>query len=374
MISSWFPTYETTCPDAALLAYDAMSDDEKVIPRMFFWIGMLLSLEQTVHALTLASLSRRKDLRASIQIYPTFKPPTATILLWVLFTGIAIGLIGFTFRSNAAILAKTIHVIAEALFLIAICTAFGYHQVAGAVGVIATIAGLLVFSLPCTESVEFASRSGMALDAVNFLAYSWYGLSNPTDKALWLFIWALGCHVVYLLTAIVVSRNHGTDSFLVTLRIIGLFSNIVASEFFLWMLRRELHINDGGNVNLRSWANQRDRTVCVWTKGGLKVSSLTDETRDISPFAIGSTAYASGVRYHGILALFPISGRAIVEHTDGKYVAMFSFLCSFKRFVNVTISDALDEETGFVLGWMHVRAVYQGFFVLFATFVAIAWP
>ena len=116
MISSWLPSFDSQCPDVALQAYTEMTDENKLLPRILIWVGMLVSLEQAWHATTLLMKAKVSDLTVSIGISPRFHPPLLTTLLWVVFTAVSIFLIGITFRSNAAVLSKTLHVTSEASF------------------------------------------------------------------------------------------------------------------------------------------------------------------------------------------------------------------------------------------------------------------
>lgn len=381
MVATWLPNYEIVCPDVGLKAYSAMPDGEKVLPRIFLWIGILLALEQAVHAIALLVRSPAQKLRVRVSVVPAFAPPLLTTLAWVLFTSLSIVLIGVTFRSSAAILGKTLHVFAEAVFLIGLTSAFNYTTVAGMVGVVATIAVLLVLSLPCTESIEFASRAGMALDAINFLSYAWYGFSLPDDKQLWLFIWALGCHVIYLLTAITVSRDHGSDDLLVGLRIVGLYANILASELFLMLSRRELRLDVSGAVDLQRWRDSELETegdiLCVWSQDGIHVlGNVVDCPRIISPFALGKTAYTEEAQRLMLFACFPLVQSAHCDMANGPTKISFALLCAFNRLATLPASDNIHtlHDTAFVLGWWHVRMGYQLILIMLAIFIALVWP
>ena len=184
-------------------------------------------------------------------------------------------LIGITFRSNAAVLSKTLHVTSEAFFLAAITVAFGLPVIAGAVIVTSVVTLLLTLTMPCFETIEVAARTGMVLDAINFLSYAWYGLTRPNDYQLWTFIWGLGFHALYLIAAITVSREHGSPELLLGLRIIGLYANIIASEFFLLVARRELGLATSGRVkSIKAWQNMLkdvNTPLCIWTTRGLRV-------------------------------------------------------------------------------------------------------
>lgn len=389
MVASWFPYYETQCPDAALVAYDAMSDEEKESPRILIWIGMLLALEQAWHAVTLLTSARSRDLRISVTTTPRFRPPLLTIFLWVIFTSLSIVLVGVTFRSNAAVLSKTLHVSSEALFLMALSVAFGYTSVAGVIGVITILALLQAVTLPCDESIEFAARSGMLLDAFNFVAYAWYGMTLPNDPQLWTFIWGLGCHAVYLLTAMLVSRQHGAERTLVGLRILGVYANILASEFFLLICRREIGVSGGGRVSLKKWQVQRcdtsDDPLCVWTRGGIRLLANSGvggsgAVKTIYPFRFGRTAYLPGARIHMLLAILPILGSAArcTSMEDGVTRVEFSILCGYFPSTAVTIPDIkrIDNNglSGFVLAWWHVRMVKMLIAILMGTVLATVAP
>ena len=371
MLASWLASYDVQCPDTGLEAYIALDADERVVPRALLWVGMLVALEQAWHALTLATLSPPGALTVRIGVTPRFSPPLGTILAWVLFTSLAILLIGLTFRSSAAVLAKTLHVAAEALFLIAIAVAFGYPGLAGGVGVVAVVALLFVFSLPCDESIEYAARSGMALDAINFLAYAWYGISRPGDARLWLFIWALGFHVVYLLSAITVSRDHGSAGVLVGLRILGMFANLAASEIFLALARRVLGVHRSGQTTLAALQAADatgDGPFAFWLPDGVVFVGDADD-----PLAIGRTAYAAGTERTSLLAVLPFFGRTRRGRDDQQ--ADVAVLCAFDRIAPIALAEPRDpNEPGFVLGWHHVRVLVQSALLFLGIILGLVFP
>lgn len=385
MVASWFPQYETQCPDVALQAYGAMSDADKTTPRILFWIGMLISLEQAWHAVAMLTTAKLRDLRVSISTTPRFRPPLLTVFLWVIFTTLSVFLVGLTFRSNVAVLSKTLHVASEALFLIALSVAFGHTTVAGGIGVITILALLQAVTLPCNESIEFSARTGMVLDAFNFLAFAWYGMTLPDDPQLWTFIWGLGFHAVYLLTAMLVSREHGTDQFLVALRALGVYANIFASEFFLLICRRELGVCASGNVVLQELErNDKYEGLCVWTADGIRVlgSYAVAEAGGVTtiyPFKLGRTAYLPGAQVHMIFALLPIMGSARCTTMEGGCTLVeFSLLCGYSGRTAVTIKDihhiSDNNASAFVLGWWHVRLGYGLFAIFLGCLLATVSP
>ena len=99
-----------------------------------------------------------------------------------LFTSLSILLVGLTWRASSAVLAKTLHVIAEACFLvfpmlcIRICdrcssSADSLHR--------------SLVRPPFDSTIEFASLCGIVLDSSNYLAYAWYGMTQPDNEDLW---------------------------------------------------------------------------------------------------------------------------------------------------------------------------------------------
>lgn len=368
MLSSWLSHYNNTCPDPALIGYDHLTDNQKAVPRVFIWIGVVLAFEQVVHALTLGLGSRRR-LIFGVTTRP-FRLPTGLALAWVIFTALSIVLTALTFRSNAAILSKTVHVVIEGLFLMFLSGAFGFRLLAGVVGFFLLVGIVTVLALPCSETVRYAGSSGLFFDAVNFLVYAWYGISQPNDYQLWLVIWAFGWHALYLISMVGVMRWDISDASKLGWRISGLYFNIVASELFLAAVRREMKLADGGIVDPKAWSTRFDdgdlehSPLCVWTRDSVRLLGPPppeDEEREISLFQPGRTAFTRRALHKSVYAFFPIfTNKATCTRHGMATRVEFALLCGYGWFQNETIAkiNQVSASSVYVLSWGNVRAVH----------------
>jgi hypothetical protein len=361
-----------------------MTDDEKIVPRVFIWIGVVLAFEQVVHALTLGLGSHRR-LIFGLTTRP-FRLPTGLALVWVIFTALSIVLTALTFRSNAAILSKTAHVVIEGLFLMFLLGAFGFRLLAGVVGFFLLVGIVTVLALPCSETVLYAGSSGLFLDAVNFLVYAWYGISQPNDYRLWLVIWAFGWHALYLISMVGVMRwDMISDASKLGWRISGLYANIVASELFLAAVRREMKLADGGIVDLKVWSTRFDSEdlerspLCVWTRDSLRLLGPLppeDAEREISLFQPGRTAFTRRALRKSMYAFFPFfTNRAMCTRHGTTTRLEFALLCGYGWFQNETVDkiNQVSVSSVYVLSWGNVRGVYWLVCVVVAL-VAASYP
>lgn len=364
-LSSWLSSFENTCPDPALEGYAFLSDPERMPYRTVIWIGVLIAIEQIVHAATLA-FSSRKTLTFRLKILP-FSLPTALSLLWVVFTALSIVMVGLTFRSNAAVLAKAVHVFIEGLFLAFLASAFGYFVFSGVAAFLIISALTLTLTLPCSETIHIAAGSGLLLDAINFLAYALYGLSFPNDTTLWLLIWGLGSHAMYLITQVGVMRWSALSiSSKLWFRISGMFFNLVASEFFLAAVRRTILVAKSGIVNLDDWKTEfesgGETLLPVWTARGLRI--IGDLRKDIKTrlfaFEPNRTAYTMGGWKYMRNAILPVSGELFIKVNRFSTRIGYSILCFYKKGKDAQTSElqTIREKTAYVLGWMHIRVIY----------------
>ena len=384
MLASWLMSYQDTCPDPALLAYDALTEPERRLPRFFIWIGAFVAIEQVVHALTLALGARR--LPFGVRTQP-FRFPTGLALAWVVFTAMSIVLVALTFRSNAAVLAKTVHVVIEGLFLVLLSAAFGY-RVFGAIAGFFLLTGLLmVLALPCSETILYAASSGLVLDAINFLAFAWFGLTRPDDRQLWLLIWGFGWHAMYLLTMLGVMRWYElTAHSKIAWRICGLYFNVVASELLLAASRRELRVAAGGLVRLKEWVAEHDEAeladdpLCLWTVDGVRLLGPPPpehEVRTASAFRPGRTAFTLRALPKAVGVLVPLLGSEVrYVRTDATVTRLeYSVLCAY-GWIRPTIVRGVNRspaERALVISWGMVRAVYWTLMIAYAL-VAAAFP
>lgn len=402
MLTSWMTEFRETCADPALEAYDASTGTARSVARFFIWLGVALATEQVVHALTLALGARR--LGVKVRVRP-FRLPTGLALAWVSFTALSIVLTALTWRSNAAVLAKTLHVVTEALFLVYMLVAFGYRVVAGIVASLVLVAVLLVLTLPCSETILYAASSGLVLDAINFLVYAWHGLTLPNDSQLWLLIWGLGWHAMYLLTMVGVMRwRQLSGAAKVVWRVLGLYFNIVASEFFLEAVRREMRLAAGGKVELKRWSDEvasaslgvhagdgegdgegdgadgarglRAVPLCLWTSRGARpIGKLPSDERGVTvnAYAPGLTAYLPGAWPRALHGLFPLFGGDVkfTLRKNGTVAVEEALLCGY-GWTKGYETEARDVASyAFVLSWRHVRGVYWTIALLLAVFIAV---
>jgi hypothetical protein len=384
MLASWLTSFDDTCADPALQAYESSANASRTASRFFIWLGVALASEQAVHAITLA-LGAQK-LRFRVRVEP-FQIPSGLTLAWVVFTALSIVLTALTWRSSAAVLAKTFHVLTEAIFLVFMLVEFGYRTAGGTAGSLVLIGVLMALSLPCRESITYAASSGLALDAVNFLVYAWYGLTRPKDAQLWLLIWGFGWHALYLVTMLGVMRwSSLQDSVKLAWRICGLYFNVIASECFLLAVRRELRVADGGVVRLDAWAasfsgdDLNGVPLCVWTSEGVRLldplSLSPRRSVCVDTHIPGRTAYAPGASAMMLRGIFPSlrNSSRFARTKDGVRVDA-ALLCGYGWTPprNATGGALQLPDKAYVLSWNVVRAVYWLLALSVAAFIS-AFP
>lgn len=363
-LSSWMFEFSTTCPDPGLKAFMVLDEAQVRGPRIVIWIGVLLAAEQISHAIVLLLTARRPVRFLQLKTRP-FELPVGLALVWVIFTGLSIFLVAMTFRSNAAILAKSIHVATEAGFLVLLSASFGCYLFAGLVASLVLIVLLLVTTLNCDETVLFAATSGLILDSINFLAYAWYGFTRPNDQILWLLIGGLGWHGMYLLTQLEVMRYEVDGLTKLWFRVVGMIFNVVADEFVLAAVRRTLLDTRSGTLSMREWAVDRDphtEPYCVWTAKGLRLIGPVPEgeTRRLHAFEPHRTAYTPRAMLYALNAFVPFFGE-IRYHREGDITTVWHAVgCAFGwlRSRQVLHINARIPERAYVLTWLQVRAVF----------------
>ena len=362
-LSSWLFEFNNTCPDAGLGGYVALSEAEQYAPRTFVWIGILLAAEQFCHAVVLA-LSSRKRLTFKLQTMPAFELPTAVAILWVMFTALSIFLVSITYRSNAAVLAKTFHVAAEATFLVLLSVAFGLYVCSALCALLVFIVLTMVLTLPCDETIYLAAVSGLILDAINFLAYAWFGITRANDSILWLLIGGLGWHAMYLLTFLGLVRWSMLGALTKAwLRVLGMYFNIIADEFVLHAVRCAMMHPRLGMVDLKEWANEHEaELLCVWTGNGLRVLGRLPENEVVRVFAFEPlrTAYTPLAWYYVFNAVLPFWGEVCLLRRDRTTTVTPSLLCAFGWLGSYDVVDIhmLPRSTAYVVSWNQVRSLY----------------
>lgn len=360
--------FHATCPDPGLDSYLKLEAAERAVPRTLIWIGALIAIEQCLHAAVIALSVRHRRVRWwRFEVTPRFVLPIALTLLWAFFTALSIFMVAITFRSNAAVLAKTVHIAVEASFIILLASAFGYTFFAALATTLVVVDLVMVLALPCVDTIMLAATSGLVLDAVNFLAYTWYGVFRADEPTLWTLIGGLGCHALYLLTYVGVQRWGFLSDFMrISMRMVGMLANLVADEFFLSAARQRLDLFRGGWIDVRRWKNVRfDPPRPVWTKQGLRL--LGDVIDDGEPHIVTLHApHRTGYMFvaaswRTLCALWPLASGA-VEYTrkGGVTTLRYSFLCTFSMFAPEEVVDVQHiDESGlmFVPSFVHLRPV-----------------
>ncbi len=374
-ISSWLTDYMYTCPDPGIVAYKRLDGIDRVGPRIAIWIGVLLAFEQCTHAIALFLTMRRK-INFCIAITPKFKMPIGVALAWVIFTALSIDLVALTYRSNAAVLAKTLHVASEVTFLVMLSSSFGFH-VFSSICVFAVLTILLmVITMPCSDTITLAAFSGLVLDSINFLAYAWYGLTHPKNPVLWTLIGGLGWHAAYLLTYVGVMRWKSiSDLSRVWIRVAGLAFNNIANELLLTASKKSLGLTQSGLVTIEDWKNSflpLDRPLCLWTSDGLRLIGPVpddDTPRSIPQFEPHRTGYTRGNLYKALFCLAPFSSS--VQYARRGHVTRLrsSILCAFCRQYTISDIEYVSETSVFVLSWNHVRYTSWVFLVVLGVII-----
>lgn len=363
-LSSWLPGFNRTCPDPGLRAYSQLDESHKFPARVIMWIGMLIACEQVTHAIALLLTSRRAiRLRSS---FSPFRLSVGVALAWAVFTSLSIFLVGFTFRSNAAILVKSLHVATETIFLIMILVSFGFTVLASLAALLVLIILPMTLTLPCSETILMAASSGLVLDALNFLVYAWYGVTNPNDPVLWLYIAGLGWHAMYLVTFLGVMRWENLDGLgRVYFRIAGMYFNLVAVEFFLAAIRACLLVTASGRQNLKDWLNEFDsdllrQPLCVWTGQGLRLLGPVGQSTQVNAFEPNRTAYTPRGFVRACNALFILLGQLKLDTTGDVTTVRHSLACAYGYIKPYTIERINDVrvEHAYVVSWMQIRVAF----------------
>lgn len=337
-LAEWVHRFNATCPDPGLDSYVRLDGAERAVSRTLIWIGALIGLEQCLHAVVLAlRTDRRRDSWWRFSATPHFVLPLALTLAWAFFTALSVFMVAVTFRSNAAVLSKTVHVAVEASFLILLLATFGYTLLAALATTLVIVDLVMVLALPCADTIMLASMSGLVLDAANFLAYTWYGMSHPDDAVLWTLIGGLGWHALYLVTYVGVQRWRFLSDFArISMRMFGMLANLIADEFFLAAARHRLGLSRGALLlNVHRWKRVPfDPPRPVWTRDGLRlVGNVADDgqARVIPLYASNRTGYMLFSSWWRILcALWPFSSTSVEYTRRGPLTTLrYAVLCRF---------------------------------------------
>jgi hypothetical protein len=354
---------ENLCPDRGLQAIETLGHTS--IYYVLGWMIALLSIEQSCHVFMLF-FQKFREIKYTFCRNP-FQFPVGVSLLWVLFTALSHILVAFTWRSNAAILAKSLHVVTETLFLIQISTSFGFYLFSSVCSVVITIVLLLVVALPCTVTVTPASYSGIVLDTINFLAYTMYGFGNKDNKILWKAIAAFGLHWLYLITFTFVEIDEiqlGKHT-LASLRIFGAYMNYFAGEVFINIAHTILYKSNDLKQDTRDWFKRH--TICsVWNNNELIIHGLKNNTTTkmnvLSPYTTGFT----NCGFPMLSTIFQTFGKCTVTAEANYYKLQFISCYEVKVNKSTQIPDKI-----LVLNWTFCRLPYILTFILVSIILAI---
>ena len=259
------------------------------------------------------------------------------------------------------------HVAVEASFLILLASAFGYNFIAALATLLVIVDLVMVVALPCADTILLAAMSGLVLDAVNFLAYAWYGVFRPDDTTLWTLIGGLGWHAFYLVTYLGIQRwKFLSDSARVSMRIVGMVANLVADEFFLAAARQRLDLTNDVFVDVRQWKTTRfDPPRAVWTRQGLRlVGEVVDDGKPhvINLHSPNCNGYMPSSSWRMLCALWPFSSGSVEYTRKGPITTLrYSFLCTFKLLRSEEVVDVQQiDESGlmFVPSFMVFRPIF----------------
>ena len=308
-------------------------------------------------------------------MFPRFELPTFWALAWTTFTAMSVFLVAVTYRSSSAILAKSIHVVAEAMFLILLSLQFGYYLFTGFVALLVISVVLIALTHQCSETIDVASSSGLVLDAINFLAFAWFGVTRPDDAVLWTFIGGLGWHALYLLSFVGVMVWQMSNYARVWFRVFGMIFNIIAIEFFFVAVKLTVPMHTWGTVNVEEWLEEfPDGTVLpVWTGNGLKLIGPfgEDEPVILNVYEPYRSAYTPRGFYHALYGLFPIWGEVILSQKAKITKARYALLCAYGCFSPVYIQDvsSLPRTQAYVFSWNQFRWFYWLVLAIVGAFV-----
>jgi hypothetical protein len=317
-LASWLPLFEDTCPDVGLDAYATLPEATKWLPRTVIWVGIALAIDQTVAAAIAATRLPRASQRLRMRLLPAFVLPSALVLLWTFLTALSIVMVGLTFRSSAALLIKSLHVVTEAGFLVAVFLEFGFEGLAAITITLVTCVLSMVFTLPCAQMVQYAQLGGLSVDYINFGLLALYGLSVPDDPVLWTLIGGFGWHALYLLTYIVMRRLDVSPLGLVWVRVAGMAFNNIANEFMLHAVRLAgPERAASGWMRREDWLAASDEPAILWCDGRMWLRGASGDGVVVQAHAPGLTAYAVGDAWRAWRA-FAAGSVALVRATSSR--------------------------------------------------------
>lgn len=332
----------SNCPDRGLKALYELNDPKFDI---YAWLVVMVALEQLF---TLSTIGIRSYKNFTFKIKDTLtncSVPTGLVFIWSLFTSASVALVGITMRGTISVFTKTIHVVAESLFLVTLFASLNLSGLCGLIIAATTFMILWVMSIPdCLDSVTIAVSLGVTLDFINFFTYLLLGCTQHENKNLWSFIHGLGWHVLYLSLFVAIHLWEAPKWFFADLRLMGGTFNILAVEIFILLLKR-IHIDPdlpSGWMKLSVWKSY-PRSSIAWD--GDKVLSLNND--NMASHNPQESAYAKG----SLLKFW--MGYRNISVKKGNKIVQYSFIYPVKEY---TLSNDVDQDV-YVYDLSHVRLI-----------------
>jgi hypothetical protein len=280
------------CPDKGLEALFVLNNSYL---DFYEWLIILIAIEQIV---TLSLIGTRVYYKFTYIVKDTLvncKIPTGLVFWWSIFTAASVSLIGLTMRANMAVIAKTVHVIVEALFLINFYSAIKFNFATGIVAISLGFLSLWVASFSdCNLSVGVAAISGLTLDMINFFSYLLLAFTQRTNQPLWTFVHGLGWHAAYVALFTSVNMVNYPQNVSAILRMFGAVFNVISVELFIVLLKT-MYLDNGlppGWMKLTRWKEFPESTH-VWEKNRVISSVKTFSAAHSSQ----QSAYTRGSLY-----------------------------------------------------------------------------
>ncbi len=341
-----FPIVNVTrCPDRGLESLYELKDTKL---DLYAWMIVMIGLEQII-TLSIIGLRSYKKLTFFTRDTLTFcKLPTALILWWSLFTSASVALVGLTMRGNISVITKTIHVFAEAMFLVTFFTSINLTALSGIILSVILFMLLWVVSIPdCINSVTIAVTFGVVLDFLNFFSYMLLALTQNDNRNLWSFAHGLGWHALYLTLFIAIHSWNIPQWALAMLRLVGAVFNIISVEIFILLLKRILidTMVPSGWMKLSEWKSYEDASI-AWDKE--KIISISNDSRPShNPH---QSAYTKGSLYK-----FWLGYRNTTRKQNNKLVQYF-FIYPAKE-VEIHNTAGVEHRDVFVYDLSHTRII-----------------
>lgn len=351
------------CPDPGLQSIGFLSEQgEGGALQLGVWIGLAIAFEQSIHV---ARLVIRDFDKLRFRVTTTEHPdlPTGFMLLWVTFTSLSILTVGLTWRSNVAVLAKTLHVASECLLFVAISLAFSLYTLTSITLVVAVGLVLAALSLPCQSTIATASLAGLTFDTVNFAAYSIFFLSTRSKRVRSVCV-ALGFHFVYLIVLVLSKELPDLSTWdRANLRFLTLPLNIAANEVFLRFVQGEIRPTSPLIRSLHDWTSSTHVPITLWTEDGPSFANVGVEEAIVTLLDPHTSAFTTPKWF--TLLLIPFELQAKVSDIGKVWKVHLAILWGYCFTFHLPKVDVSSCGNVYVIQDSYIRILYQILFALF---------